>query len=98
MIVPVTRFKRPNGEQIDDSTTIADDCDSHYRDVRNAGCRLTAEVLQTGHVSCCIEHPDFGDFAISVTANGPEVQRGIEKMLREFTPDNFAAWREQLEL
>lgn len=96
MIVPVTRFAR-HGTQIDDSTEIASDCADRYAAVRECGCRLTAEVLSTGHVSCCIEHPRLGDFDISVTPNGPQVQVGIEKMLLRFTPEKFAAWKESVE-
>lgn len=95
MNIPVTRFCLPDGRKVFDETTIADDCAEKFAQVQKAGCRITAEILSTGQVSCCIEHPSIGDFDISVTPNGPEVQRGIETMIRRFDPVKCTHWKEE---
>jgi hypothetical protein len=97
VIVPVTRFCLPDGRQVPDETTISDDCKAKYEEMRAAGCRLTAEILSNGNVTCCIEHREYGDFDISLTENGPEVQAGIETMLRRFTLEAFEAFKAEQE-
>lgn len=85
MTIDVTRFHLPDGRRSQETTEIADGCASQVALILSCGCRFTSEILQTGMVSCCIEHPDLGDFDCKVTVNGPEVQRGIETMVMRFT-------------
>jgi hypothetical protein len=56
------------------------------------GARLTSEVLRSGQISLCIEHPTFGDFSNRVVKNGPEVQFAIEDMLKNFDALRFWEW------
>lgn len=91
MTVEITQFVRPNGEQRVRHAEVPNDCAVGYESLRRHGCRLTAEVLIDGLVSQAIEHPE-GDYAIEVTANGPEVTEALHRMLREFDGVEFAKW------
>lgn len=93
MTVEVTQFIQPHGRQSLATTEISDDCQEKYKLMQAAGCRLTAEVLGTGHVSVCIEDPELGDYKIELAKNGPDVQKAIEKMLMEFDSAQFAEWK-----
>lgn len=91
MQIEVTQFHSLNGRQTQETAEVSDDCRSGYELMRDCGCRLTAEVLSTGQISCTIEHPE-GDFDIEITTNGPDVKIGIERMLKQFTRDKFESW------
>ena len=93
MQVQITQFiaPSPHGEQRIRNCEVPDNCAVGYEALRRKKCRLTAEVLSTGLVLQTIEHED-GDFAIEVTANGPEVQQALIKMLREFDGKAFDEW------
>ena len=95
MTIQVTQFWRPNGRQTQESAEVSDQVQKQYLDLREAGGRLTAEVLRTGQVSVCIEHPEVGDFDIEVILNGPEVQKVLEKMLTRFDLPRFLCWVER---
>lgn len=96
MTINVLQFIRPNGRQAPQTTEVSDDCADGYKLMQECGCRLTAEVLTTGEVSCTIEHPAIGDFDIEVTENGPDVPKGIERMLKEFSKEKFEAWKKEM--
>ena len=81
----------PHGEQRPRSAEVPNDCAVGYEALRRKGCRLTAEVLITGHVSQTVEHKE-GDFLIEITNNGPEVKEALIKMLREFDGKQFDDW------
>ena len=91
MKVEITQFIAPYGEQRIRFAEVPDDCAVGYEAMRRHGCRLTAEVLSTGHVSQCIEH-DEGDFDIKITKNGPDVQEALVRMLRAFDGPTFENW------
>lgn len=91
MIVEITQFIAPRGRQELRKCEVPDDCAVGYESLKRHGCRLTAEVLMTGHVSQTVEHED-GDFLIEITSNGPEVQQALIKMLREFDGAKFEEW------
>lgn len=91
MKVEITQFIAPHGEQRQRFAEVPDDCAAGYEALRRKQCRLTAEVLTTGHVSQCVEHKE-GDFLIEVTNNGPEVQTALVKMLHEFDGLTFDYW------
>ena len=91
MTVDITQFIAPNGEQVIRHCEVPNDCGVGYEALKRKGCRLTAEVLLTGHVSQCIEHEE-GDFAIQVTANGIDVLDALVKMIREFNGAAFDRW------
>ena len=77
MIVKITQFIAPHGEQRERTCEVPDDCALGYESLKRHGCRLTAEVLMTGAVSQTIEHEE-GDFLIEITSNGPAVQEALE--------------------
>ena len=90
--IPFTRFHPPYGrrEQVGmeaDSNTYA-----LWEKVRDAGLHMTVEVLSTGKVSICIEHPKLGDYACKVVNNGPGVVVSARNMLERFNPDELARW------
>ena len=91
MKVKVVQFYTPNGRQEAHEVEVPDDCAEGYAALKSKGCRLTAEVLMTGHVSQCVEHEE-GDFLIEVCANGPQVITNLANMIREFTPRDFDRW------
>jgi hypothetical protein len=95
MIVKITQFIAPYGEQRERSCEVPDDCGVGYESLKRHGCRLTAEVLSVGMVSQTVEH-DEGDFLIEVTPNGPEVQTALIKMLREFDGAKFEEWLKEM--
>lgn len=94
--VDITKFIAPHGEQRQCHAEVPDDCAVGYESLRRHGCRLTAEVLTTGHVSQCIEH-DEGDYDIAVTSNGPAVQDALVKMLRDFDGAKFEEWLQEVQ-
>lgn len=89
--VEITQFIAPHGEQRLRHAEVPNDCAVGYEALRRHGCRLTAEVLMTGHVSQCIEHEE-GDYDMEVTENGPVVQESLVKMLRKFDGAEFERW------
>lgn len=92
MIVQITQFIRPNGKQMTHTAIVHDELKANYEAMQACGCRLAAEVLRTGEVSCTIEHTD-GDVAIKVVKNLPGIPTAaIETMLREFNPEAFEQW------
>jgi hypothetical protein len=92
VIVELIQFMRPNGRQVPSSCEVSDDLASNYRALREAGCRLTAEVLMTGVVSQAIEHSE-GDFAIELCQNAPDKPReALENLLRRFNTADFEEW------
>ena len=91
MQVEVIQFIAPFGEQRERRVEVPNDCAVGYEALRRHGCRLTAEVLNGGLVSQCVEHEE-GDFLIEITNNGPEVTAALIKMLREFDGTKFQEW------
>lgn len=85
MTVDLIQFMMPDGHQKPVSAEISDECKAGYAAVLEHGFKLHCEMLTTGEVSCTIFDPkEEDDVSISVTPNGPEVQRGIERMIRDF--------------
>ena len=94
--VKITQFVAPHGKQRELSAEVPDDCAVGYEALIRNKCRLTAEVLLTGHVSQCIEHED-GDYDMAVTANGPAVQDALVGMLRAFDGGKFQEWLKEVQ-
>lgn len=85
MIVEVIEFRLPNGRQIPHELEIDDKCKEKYEEIINMKCRLTSEVLQTGEVSQCIEHPEFDfDIAIANGKNLDENKKVLENLILRF--------------
>tara|TARA_Y100000310_G_C20240091_1_gene604233 strand:- start:177 stop:479 length:303 start_codon:yes stop_codon:yes gene_type:complete len=95
--VPVTQFLRPNRckEQVEGQ--LNEKYKPQYESLVKCGCRLTAEVLRTGEVSFCIEHPELGDFTGEVASNGPESIEKFNAMVARFDEGQFEAWKQELE-
>ena len=83
--VAVLQFLRPAGQPTWTETNLTLETMPLYRDMIAHGCRFEAEVLTTGEVSVTISNGDE-DVDCTVTANGPDVQRGMSEML------NRRAW------
>lgn len=85
MNIEFTQFFLPNGRREQVTTEVSDDLRDKVDQILENGFRFEIEVLRTGHVSATINDPiGERDAAFSITTNGPEVQAGIEKMIREF--------------
>lgn len=83
MIVAVTQYKFPNGRAVAQTTEIGDDFRPQYEVMCSRGWNLAAEC-QDGQVTLFIEDQPHGeDIGIEVAPNGPEVQRAIQKLLKE---------------
>lgn len=95
MQVIITQFFRPDGRQVPQSIELADDLAPKLKEIQDAGCRLTAEVLTTGMCSFAVEHPD-GDFDLELCENGPQVPTKITELIRRFDAVKFAAWKEEV--
>lgn len=79
----VLQFLMPNGMRKLTSTELPIETKAAYEDMLQSGCRFEAEVLRSGQVSITISDPvKEEDVDISLTGNGPEVQRGMVEMLQ----------------
>ena len=94
MTVNVLQYLRPDGRLSPQKTDISSDHAENYKRMTEAGFRLAAEGLMNGTISLTIEDDD-DDYAHELTANGPGVQQGIERLLARATEANIAAWLEQ---
>lgn len=94
--VPFTRFHQPNGRQENTTIDVPDEIHAQWQKVEAAGLRMTVELLPTGLVSQCIEHPELGDFDMELTKNGPEVVTGLYNLLNRFDPAVVPAWIKEM--
>ncbi len=94
--VPFTRFTLPNGRQSPDSCFVGDAEFAQWLKIKEAGFRMTVELLSNGHVSMCIEDPALGDFDCVVCPNGPQVPVKLSEMLMRFDRAAVPAWREEM--
>jgi hypothetical protein len=91
--IEVTQFLLPDGKQRLIYTEVEQDEYDKYIMIRLLGGRLTAEILQNGAISQCIEVPELDDYDMVVSANGPDVVSDRRKMLLRFDPLDFAQWK-----
>ena len=96
MLIPITRFYRPDRRQAPQSIELADDLAPKLKEIQDAGCRLTADVLTTGMCSFTVELPALGDFDMELSPNDPEVPVKLTAMIRRFDPVKFAARKEEM--
>jgi hypothetical protein len=90
--VLLTQFMRPSGREVPVSAEIDDTLADKVSIIRSYKCRFTCEVLTTNQVSIAIEHEE-GDFTIELASNAPNAPtQALEKLIREFKPDEFAEW------
>lgn len=87
-LAKVTQFCLPNGKERETFTNLPIGTQAAYLDMINHGFRFEAEILRTDMVSVTITGDEM-DIDISVTTNGPNVQKGMIDML------NRALWRQQ---
>lgn len=82
--IPFTQYVRPNGRPRNGSIERPDEIVAIARMIIVVhGCSFTAEVLTTGQVSLACEHPEDGDIAIEIVANGPAIPAAVDRMIRE---------------
>lgn len=93
--VPFTQFLLPDGRQRLTSIEVSEEEYAKYEEIRDAGFRMTCELLTTGEVSMCIEDPELGDLDCVVSANGPDVPAKLRDMFLRFDRTNAAEWRKQ---
>lgn len=81
----VIQYRRPNRHPESIQCELPVEVEPCYRAMLAGGYRLEAEKLITGPVSIRICDPVNEDtVGISITPNGPEVLRGLIKMLKRF--------------
>lgn len=92
-VVPYIRFHRPNGRKTHEEIELAADLRQKLTALHDSGCRITMELLLTGMVSLCIEHP-YEDYAEELCA--PEyIPEALEAMIDAFDRDAFNLWLDQ---
>ena len=94
--VPVQRVVS-GGERRPDSCEVPAKWDRQLAEITDAGCVFTAEILSTGHVNLCLEHPEFGDFMSRLATNGPGEKSPpnvLFGMLRDWDRKRFDRWLE----
>jgi hypothetical protein len=97
MLISVTSFRRPYGESVTTQVEIPQNDEvtwTKYTAIRQAGCRLTAELLRTGEVSICIENPAYGDFRIELFKQVSEEQNlhKMGELINKFDQEEYDAW------
>lgn len=95
--VPFIQFHLPDGRQSKTTIKLDDTVSTKLEEIKNAGCRLTAEILTTGVCSFCIEKPEIGDFDMELSPNGPGVKEAVTKMILRFSPKDFQVWEMKME-
>ncbi len=91
--IPFTRFHPPHGRREEVGMEADAETYALWGRVRDAGLRMTVEVLRTGKVSLCIEDPKLGDYDCKIVNNGPGVVVSARNMLERFNPGELARWR-----
>jgi hypothetical protein len=82
LVCDVIQYIRPHGEVKHEIAVLPNEYKELYDSMLAHGCRFEAEVLTTSQVSVTISDPkEELDLDISITFNGPEVQKGMIKML-----------------
>lgn len=78
----VVQFLRPNRERREVTTDLPEATEADYESMTKHGCRFEAEELRTGQILVTISDPaKKDDLDISITENGPAMQRGMITML-----------------
>jgi hypothetical protein len=89
MKIQVLHFFAPYGQREWQTTEVRDSLKEKYDLIQKLGCRITAEILNGGKVSLCIDKPDLDDIDIDICSNGPEVIEVLERMIENFSEDKY---------
>lgn len=91
--VTVLHFIPPNAERVTRQHVVTKETAAAYAKAQAVGLRLTCEVLSTGQVSICLEHPNLGDFDCTVTYSRAEsIRWAIARVVERFTIENWKRW------
>lgn len=98
MLIQMTQYLRPNGQQRILSLEIPDEYKKQYELIRECGCHLTCEQLSDERAVCYITNM-HGDFSIKITLPHAiqEAHEALLKMISEFDEDDFEKWNSQFE-
>ena len=81
--IPFTLYLLPNGRQVQTSIEVPDEISAMAQEIRARGNRFECEILTTGQVSLTVHNNQTEeDTAIEICANGPEVIKAVEKLVR----------------
>jgi len=95
MKITVTQFLRPNGRKKELLLEIPDSYQEQYKLIKQCGCYISCEQIQTGEAAQYITHKT-GDFAIKVTPCFETADNALLEMIAAFNKDAFDKWlREQ---
>ncbi len=81
----LTQYLRPNGHKTQVNYEAPEEIENLAAYFCKYGGRFECEVLTTGQVSitsCHSEHP-YGDIAIEICQNGPEVNEATNKVVKK---------------
>ena len=94
--IEVIQCLRPHGRRVPITTDVPENVFEAYKRVRTAGMIVTAENIDE-MISFCLEHPDLGDFDVTLVRNGPKVPVKLGELLLRFDETAFAEWCAQNE-
>lgn len=75
-----TQYLRPHGSKVQVHTTLPDEFEESYIEMKNCGCSIEMEVLNTGQVSITI-FDGKEDIDIKIVENGPAVIKAVRDLL-----------------
>lgn len=97
--VPITQFLRPDGKIRLGTVEVSDAAGDAFTQAASLGLRLTAEVIPMDgeveeQVCVCLEHPDWGDYRMTLAPNTPDgpILKEIDRMLQAFDTVDYHAW------
>lgn len=93
MKVEFTQYLRPDGRKKLIHVELPINYAPFVNAIRNAGLRLTAEVLTTNEVSLAIQDDERGDFRSEVVPNGPGVVEAAGRLVSSFSHMSYDLWR-----
>lgn len=84
-MIPFTQWMRPYGTPKKIEVDRPAEIEAMAKALIADGCRLEAEVLETGEVSFTVEHEDCEATVIAseLVANGPTVLPAVDRMITE---------------
>lgn len=96
MKVEFTQFHLPDGRTSQEFIELEHEgLEAKLKEINEAGCILTAEILPNGICSFCVSHQD-GDFDMELCPNGSQVPNAIIQMIMRFNREQFDAWLDEM--
>jgi hypothetical protein len=91
--IPFIRYSLPDGRRSRVEMACSPEAAQRAQEIIAQGFVFEVEVLSSGNVSTTITDPQRGDFDITIGANGPDVTRNVEAMVKRFDDRQAAMWK-----